>query len=151
MQTYDSINDITGAVIGCAFGMRNTYGRLMLESFYEHVMAIELGLKGLKVERQVPLDITHRGVVIPRAYYIDSVVNGKVALEYKALPYMGGEEFRQLMTYMKISGLKVGLLINFGAKDFSIGKFEIRSHTLTKGIYRLVNGYESQPLVKTHP
>ena len=142
MQMYDSINDITGAVIGCAFELRNTYGRLMIETFYEQVMSIELKLKGLHVERQVPLDIRHKGVVIPKAYFIDSVIEGKVAIEYKALPYMGGEEFRQLITYLRISGLKVGLLINFGAKDFSMGKFENRSHTLTNGIYRLVNGYK---------
>lgn len=136
---FNILNKIGFNIIGCAFEVRSMYGRLMLESFYEKIMAIELGLKGHCVERQEGLTIRHKNVEIPNAYVGDTIVDNSVVIEYKALPYMNGEEFRQLMTYLKLSGCRLGYLINFGAKDFSITKFDGESKILKGGIYRIIN------------
>lgn len=133
------LRSITSEIIGSAFYVRNLYGRLMLESFYETVMEIELKNKGFKVDRQVAIDIQHRGVSIPRAYVADMIVNDNVILEFKAVSKMGGEEVRQLLTYLKLTGKKLGFLINFGAKDFVFGKLDNGSNTLDSGLYRFAN------------
>ena len=111
----------------------------MLESFYEQVMEIELLSRGLKVERQVGIDIEHKGNIIKRAYVADMVVNDCILLEFKALSRMGSNEFRQIMTYLTLMKMRLGFLINFGAKDFSFGKVEIGMTLLDKGLYRIIN------------
>lgn len=135
----ETLNKIGADIIGSAFDIRNMYGRLMLESFYETVMEIELRQKGYKVERQLPIPIHHKGVIINRAYIADMLINDSIIIEYKAIPGMNGEEFRQLMTYLKLTGIRLGYLINFGAKDFSFGHFENRERTLDHGLYRVIN------------
>ena len=131
--------NITTHIISCAFDIRQKYDRFMLESFDEQVMEIELLSRGLKVERQVGIDIEHKGNIIKRAYVADMVVNDCILLEFKALSRMGSNEFRQIMTYLTLMKMRLGFLINFGAKDFSFGKVESGMTLLDKGLYRIIN------------
>ena len=131
--------EITSQIIGCAFDVRRKYGKYMLESFYEQVLEIELKSRGLKVERQVHINIVHKGVVIPNAYVADMIVEDKIVLELKAIKTMGVSEFRQLMTYLTLMDKRLGLLINFGAADFSFGDIKNSGITLNKGLYRIIN------------
>ena len=139
MNSTKNLNRITHDIIKVAFDVRNQYGRLMLESLYEQVFAIELTMLGYKVERQVPLDIVHKGITIKRAYVIDMLVEDMIPLELKARTHMGGEEFRQLLTYLKLADKPVGFLINFGAKEFSFGKMHEEDGKHLHGLYRLIN------------
>ena len=91
------------------------------------------------MERQVHIDIVHKGVVIPNAYVADMIVEDKIVLELKAIKTMGVSEFRQLMTYLTLMNKRLGLLINFGAADFSFGDIKNSGITLDKGLYRIIN------------
>lgn len=139
MLSEEGLNKIGYDVIGAAFAVRKQYGSSLLEGFYEGVMAIELVLRGHKVKCQEPLYAYHRGYPVKAHPYVaDMLVDGEVIVELKALPYMRNEAPRQLLTYLTISNLRLGYLINFGAKDFSIGK--LGEMPLKQGIYRFVSG-----------
>lgn len=139
--TKPDYTKIGNDIIGSAFDTHQTYGRLLLESFYEGVMEVELKLKGHTVQRQVPIPAFHkRQKVTDRAYVADTIVDGCVLIEYKTQTTMCHDEFRQIMTYMKVAGIKLGYLINFGVKDFSPGSTKDKM-PWSQGIYRCVNGF----------
>ena len=138
VKDLSTLDELGSAIIGSAFDVRNMYGRLMLESFYESVMKIELTHKGLKVECQRQISLCHKGIVIPNAYRADMIVNDSILIEFKAMPYMRGDEFRQIMTYLKLTGIRLGYLINFGAKEFKFGRFNDRDNGLKYGLYRVI-------------
>ena len=125
-------------IIGASFEVMKNAGRFMRERYYEASLAYELIQRGYDVKRQVTIPALYKGIQVEDSYIADVVVDGRVIIEIKAIPYMKDEEWRQLMSYLKLSGFKLGYLINFGAKDFSVGKSSEKSPYL-KGIYRLVN------------
>lgn len=100
----------------------------MLESAYEAALKIELEKAGCTVKTQVYLPMKYDGVKVEKAYRIDMLVEDKVIVELKAVSHMNEIWFRQLMTYLKMTGLKLGLLVNFETENIS------------KSIYRRVNG-----------
>ena len=100
----------------------------MLESAYEAALKIELGKAGCKVETQVYLPMIYDGVKVEKAYRIDMLVEDKVIVELKAVSHINEIWFKQLMTYLKMTGLKLGLLVNFETEN------------IDKSIYRRVNG-----------
>lgn len=133
----DNLNNIGFDVIGAAFDVRNECGPMLLESYYEAALAIELINRGHSVKRQVLIPATYKGMVIDDGFRADLIVDNSVIIEIKAISRLHGEEFRQLMTYLRLSDMRLGYLINFGAKDFTVCQGHEISHQ--KGIYRIVN------------
>jgi len=125
-----NLNEITEAIIGAAIAVHRELGPGLLESAYEACLAYELAERDLKVERQKGLPVTYRGVQLDCGYRIDLLVEEQVVVELKAVERLEPIHEAQLLSYLKLSGCKVGLLINFNVK------------LLKNGIRRLV--YEFQ-------
>lgn len=126
----EGLNRITEAVIGAAMAVHRELGPGLLESTYEACLAYELIERGLAVERQKELPVMYRGVKLDCGYRIDLLVEGAVVVELKAVERLEPIHEAQLLSYLKLSGCKVGLLINFNVR------------VLTHGIRRLVNGLQ---------
>ena len=120
-------NEISYKIRGAIFNVYNNLGPGLLESAYEEALRIELEKVGCNVRTQVTLPMVYEGVTIPNAYRIDMLVDDKVIVEIKAATSLPEVFFAQLMTYLKLTGKKLGFLVNFKTTDIS------------KSIYRRVN------------
>ena len=109
------INKLTGLVIGAAIEVHKALGPGLLESAYEECLCreLELELKGIPFERQKELPIEYRGAKLDCGYRLDIVVAGRLILELKACENLQPIHEAQLLTYLKLTGIKYGLLINF--------------------------------------
>jgi len=116
----------TASIIGAAIEVHRALGPGLLESAYEGCLCHELHLRGLGFERQVDLPVSYKGVLLACGYKIDLIVEQEVVLELKAVEAILPVHEAQLLTYLKLSGKNVGLLINFNTP------------VLTRGIKRLV-------------
>ena len=108
--------------------MYNELGSGLLESVYEAALLYQLRKDGLHVESQKKLDVYYDGHLLPVDFRLDIIVEGKVIIELKSVEVLKDLYKKQLLTYLKISGRKVGLLVNFNTND------------LPKNIVRIVNG-----------
>ncbi len=108
-----TINDLSGIVIGAAIEVHKVLGPGLLESAYENCLCHELQLRNIVFERQKPLPITYKGVNLDCGYRLDVVVQGILVLEVKACDRIEPIHQAQLLTYLKLSGLSLGLLLNF--------------------------------------
>jgi GxxExxY protein len=104
--------ELTEKIIGAAFKVQNTLGAGFLEKVYENALSIELRKCGLGVESQKPFPVKYEGTVVGD-YHADLVVSGKVVVECKTVNNLDPVHDAQLMNYLKASGLRVGLLVNF--------------------------------------
>jgi GxxExxY protein len=125
-----NINDITEAIIGAAISVHRELGPGLLESAYEACLAYELTERKLQIERQKGLPVVYRGVELDCGYRIDLLVENQVVVELKAVESLEPIHDAQVLSYLKLSGCEVGLLINFNVK------------VLKKGIRRLVNNFQ---------
>jgi len=114
-------NRVTETVIGSAIEVHRALGPGLLESAYEACLAYELGRRGLKVERQKPVPLTYGSVRLDCGYRADLVVEDRVMVELKSVDRLEPIHEAQLLSYLKISGLGVGLLINFNVKMLKAG------------------------------
>ncbi len=105
--------DLTEKVIGVCFEVSNELGAGFLESVYQKALVIALTQKGFAVEEQVPLKVKFRGQTVGD-FYVDILINGKLILELKSVKSISSEHEAQLINYLKATGIKVGLIINFG-------------------------------------
>lgn len=105
--------DLTEKVIGACFDVSNELGAGFLESVYEKALLISLKDKGLKAEGQVPLKVKYKGHIVGD-FFADILVEEKLIMELKAVKSFTPEHDAQLMNYLKATGIKVGLLVNFG-------------------------------------
>ena len=121
-------NEIAKHILDAAFVVHTKRGPGVYESVYEVLVAYELGKKGLTVERQKPMPITYDGVRFEEAFRSDLIVNGKVVAELKSVEKLSAVHAKQVLTQLRLSGLKLGLLINFGEEH------------LKNGIKRIING-----------
>ncbi len=121
-------NQIAKQILDGAFVVHTKLGPGLFESVYEVVLARELRKRGLTVERQKPMPIVYDGVRFDEAFRSDLVVNGKVIAELKSVEATSAIHAKQVLTQLRLSGLKLGLLINFG-----------EAH-LKNGIKRIING-----------
>ena len=112
----EGLNKITHTVIGAAIAVHRELGPGLLESTYEACLAYELHELGLKIERQKALPVRYRGVCLDCGYRIDLLVQDEVIVELKAIERLESIHEAQLLSYLKLSGCKVGLLINFNVK-----------------------------------
>ncbi|HAL91679.1 MAG TPA: GxxExxY protein [Verrucomicrobia bacterium] len=120
-------NEIGRIVVDVAIAVHRELGPGLLESVYEAVLADELAARGLNVARQVLVPITYKGKQIEDGYRADIVVNDLVVLELKSLEAIRDVHKKQLLTYLKLGGKKLGYLLNFGEA------------VMKKGIVRIVN------------
>ena len=111
-----SINEITEKIIGAAIAVHKELGPGLLESAYEACLVYELAQSGLKVESQKPLPVFYRGANVDCGYRIDLLVEDQVIIELKSIEKLEPIHEAQLLSYLKLSGHKIGLLINFNVR-----------------------------------
>ena len=104
---------LTENIIGSAIEVHRALGPGLLESVYQTCLAREFSLRGIPFEREKPLPVTYKDVKLDCGYRVDFVVNGKVVVELKAVEQVQPVFEAQLLTYLRLTGCKVGLLINF--------------------------------------
>ena len=114
-------NRISAEIIGSAIEVQRHLGTGLIESAYELAFCHELGLRGLRHARQLPLAARYKDIAIPDAYRIDVVVEDLVVVEIKAIDRLLPVHEAQLLTYLRFSGLRLGLLLNFHASPMRSG------------------------------
>jgi len=123
------IDDLSGEVVDCAVRIHRDLGPGLFESVYEMVLAGSLARKGLKVDRQRPIDIMFEGVRYDAAFRIDLVVEDALLVEVKSVERLAPVHGKQLLTYLRLTRQPVGLLLNFSGA------------TMKEGVRRVVNDY----------
>jgi GxxExxY protein len=129
MSEKEELNQITQTIIGAAIEVHKNLGPGLLESAYETCLAFELAERGVKVEKQKPLPLMYKGITLDCGYRLDLLVEGKAIIEIKAVDEMNPVYNAQLLSYLKLTNCKIGLLINFNVLK------------LTNGITRIVNNF----------
>jgi GxxExxY protein len=128
-RKYDGLHaELTQAIIAAVIAVQRELGPGLLESGYEACLNHELSLSGHRVERQVSLSLSYRGLEVPQAFRIGMIVDGLVLIELKATGNLASERKAQVLRYRRFSGLPVGLLMNFK-----------RTPLAQKGIRRFMN------------
>jgi GxxExxY protein len=107
------LDQLSSKVIGAAIEVHKTIGPGLLESAYEECLCHEMGLRGIKYERQKPLPVVYKGKKLDCGYRLDIVVEEKIIVEMKSCERVEPIHKAQLLTYLKLSGLSLGLLLNF--------------------------------------
>ncbi|MCA9999921.1 MAG: GxxExxY protein [Anaerolineales bacterium] len=130
-KKFGSENEITREIIGAAIEVHRTLGGPgLLESVYEEALSWEMSHRGLLVERQLQVPISYKGNPLTSPLRLDLLVEKKVVVECKATTQYNNIFEAQLLTYLRLLDLRVGLIINFGEK------------TVKRGIHRVVNKFE---------
>jgi GxxExxY protein len=109
-------SDITGKIIACAIEVHRHLGPGLLEKAYEECLAYELRIAGYHAELQKPLPVVYKEIKLEHGYRIDILVDNKVLVEVKSVEALNPVHEAQILTYLKFSGIEVGLLINFNVK-----------------------------------
>ena len=122
-------NDISKKIIGAAIEVHKSLGPGLLESAYETCLAYELEQQGLHVQQQLPLPVVYKDIKLNAGYRIDILVEHKVIIEIKSVDNLADIHTAQLLTYLKLKDLKLGLLVNFNVV------------LLKNGLKRILNGY----------
>jgi GxxExxY protein len=120
-------NEISERVIGCAIEVHKALGPGLLESAYEECLASEMDARGLKYERQKPIPVVFRNIKLDCGYRVDFLVEDRVVVELKAIDVVPPVMHAQVLTYVRLLDVRLGLLINFHVEQ------------LTKGIRRFAN------------
>lgn len=121
-------NEIGKIVVDAAVQVHRELGPGLLETVYEVVLAKELEQRGLKIARQVPVPVVYRGIRFDEGFRADIIVEGMVILELKSVEQIAKVHTKQVLTYLRLTGLRLGFLLNFGAA------------LMKDGIERVVNG-----------
>ena len=114
-------NDLTYQIRGAVWDVYNALGPGLLESVYEEALCFELGQRGLKVERQVPVPIVYKGNILHTELRLDVLVEDLIIIELKSVEDMKPVFFKQVITYLKLMDKHLGLLVNFGEYDMKNG------------------------------
>ena len=110
-------SEITYQIRGAIYDVFKTLGPGLLESVYEEAMAFELQQRGLKVERQKQVPVIYKGNVLKTELRLDLLVEGRVIVELKSVEEMKNVFYKQLLTYLRLMNLKVGVLVNFNTDN----------------------------------
>jgi iron complex transport system substrate-binding protein len=124
------VDEITREIVDCAFQLHSNLGPGLLESVYETVLGRMLERRGFAVRRQVPVTIEFDGMRFEDGFRADLLVEERVVVELKSLEKLMPIHGKQLLTYLRLMELNVGLLLNFGAP------------TMKEGLRRVVNGHK---------
>lgn len=106
--------DLTYRIIGCAIEVHKYLGPGFLEAVYEDALCYELKVQRMLFERQVYLDVRYKDITFEKRFKADIIVDGKILIELKAIKKLTENDEAQLLNYLKVTGLKIGLLFNFG-------------------------------------
>jgi GxxExxY protein len=117
----DDIERLAAHVVDAGFKLHQTLGPGMLESAYELILCERLRADGIKVDRQKPIDIAYDGIQIERAFLIDMLIEDKLILELKSVELTHPAHIKQVLTYLKLTGLSLGFVFNFGSATFKDG------------------------------
>lgn len=128
-MTQEEYNKLSEKIIGAAIEVHRVLGPGLLEYAYQRALFHELQLRGIKCQREVELPIVYKGVPLQTNYRLDLLVEDEIVLELKSTEYDNTLYRQQLLTYLRLSGKKLGLLINFN------------KIILSKGIARVVNNF----------
>ena len=128
MGEREELNKLTEGVIGGAVEVHRHLGPGLLESAYQAALAYELSQRGYKVEQQKPLPMLYKEIKLDAGYRLDFLINDKVVLEIKSSDKLSPIEDAQILSYLPLSGCKIGILINFNVK------------LLKNGIRRFIHG-----------
>jgi GxxExxY protein len=128
IHVFMTENEISYKVIGAIYKVYNELGPGLLESVYEAALCYQLRKDGLKVENQVKLSVIYDGHVLPVDLRLDVLVEDKVIVELKSVAEMKAVYGKQLLTYLKISHLKLGLLVNFDTSDIRSSIHRVVNH-----------------------
>ncbi|MEZ5337367.1 MAG: GxxExxY protein [bacterium] len=126
-------NILSNRVIGAALEVHRRIGPGLLENIYQYCMVQELNYLGISSEVETPLQIDYRGIRLPISFRIDMLVEGELLLEFKSVVKVEQVHKAQLLSYLRLSGLRRGLLINFNVPF------------LREGLFRIVNNYRPLP------
>ncbi|SFM98310.1 GxxExxY protein [Chryseobacterium oleae] len=121
-------NEISFYIRKSIFSVYNELGPGLLEKVYEKVLAYELENNGLNIRTQVPMNLKFKDVIIDSGFIADMIVEDKIIVEVKAVTEIGNIHHQQLLTYLKLTNLKLGILVNFNT-DY-----------ISKSIFRKING-----------
>jgi GxxExxY protein len=125
-------NELSKDIVDAAIKIHRALGAGLLESVYEVVLAHELESRGMSVRRQVPIAIDYNGIVFEEGFKADVIINNKVILELKSVEEIKPVHKKQLQTYLKLTGCKLGFLLNFNTS------------LMKDGITRCVNGLKEE-------
>lgn len=115
------MNELTGLVLDTCIRIHTAIGPGCFEKVYEEALYYELSKRGIRVQRQILMPLSYEELLIEDAYRIDLIIEDKLIVEIKSLERLAPVHFKQVMTYLKLSGLKNGLLINFGEEWLKTG------------------------------
>ena len=128
-MTSEQLDHISNEVIGAAIEVHRVLGPGLLESAYEESLAWELGLRKIALRRQVRIPVSYKGLTIEEGYRADMIVGDGVIVELKCVDTLDPIHTAQVLTYLKMTGLKLGMLLNF------------RVDVMRHGIKRVVNNF----------
>jgi GxxExxY protein len=121
MSREDDLERIARIVVDCGYGIHRDLGPGLLESAYEALLSAALSYAGLAVRRQVPVTMNYRGVVVDNAFRIDLLVEEMLVVEIKSVERFASVHAKQLLTYLRLMSLPLGLLMNCGQATFKDG------------------------------
>lgn len=124
-----SENDISYEIRGAIFKVFNEFGPGLFESVYKAALAIELANRGLNVEAEVPVPVFFEGQSLGLGFKLDLLVEDQVLIEVKSVETLGKVHHKQVLTYLGVTGLSLGILVNFNESN------------ITKGIFRKISSY----------
>ena len=127
-QVQNDLNELTGRIVDSAFQVHTTLGPGLLERVYQRALCYELVQRGIVHVEQLPIPIRYKSLAFDEGFRADVLVEDRVILELKSVESLAPVHHKQLLTYLRLAGKRVGLLINFGAP------------LIRDGIVRIVNG-----------
>jgi iron complex transport system substrate-binding protein len=136
-QALKELDDITGAIVDAALKIHMDLGPGLLESVYEVVLARSMEKRGFLAERQKVICFEYDGMIFEEGFRVDLLVEGQVVVELKSVEKLAPVHSKQVLTYLRLMNLPVGLLINFGAPTLKEGLHRIVSNLPTSASPRL--------------
>lgn len=121
-------NQIATEVVDCCFRIHSKIGPGLLESVYESILEYELKKRGIRVTRQQPIGLEYEGMIFEEGFRADLIIEDRVIVELKSVEKIAPVHHKQVLTYLRLADMKLGLLVNFGAAYFK------------DGISRIING-----------
>jgi iron complex transport system substrate-binding protein len=137
-RTMD-VDELAAIAVDCGFKVHTSLGPGLLESAYEAVLSHSLARRGLSVERQKPIPIRYEGIILDEGFRADLLVERKLLIELKSAERLAPVHAKQLLTYMRLMNLPVGLLMNFGALTFR------------EGVKRIANNHDDAASPRINP
>ncbi|MHB1398002.1 MAG: GxxExxY protein [Trichloromonadaceae bacterium] len=122
----EALNALSGQILDAAIEVHRVLGGPgLLEGVYEEALALELGLRGLGVQRQLRIPVIYKGLVVKNPLVVDLLVSGSIIVEIKSVEQFNPIFLSQLLTYLRITGLTLGLVINFGERYVKNGYYRV--------------------------